>query len=89
MAGKRSEFGAKVSHHLKKRSMTQETLASAIGRSQSYTNQVINGQKTPSARWADLVADALQLSPVERLKLHAAAAKDNGFRIELPEFDER
>jgi cyanate lyase len=87
MAGERSEFGATVSRHLRNRSMTQETLASAIGRSQSYTNQVITGQKVPSARWADLVADALKLSPEERQKLHAAAARDNGFKIELPDFE--
>jgi transcriptional regulator with XRE-family HTH domain len=87
MARKRSEFGDKVSGLLKQREITQEGLASAIGRSQSYTNQVINGQKAPSAQWADLVANALGLSPEERQKLHAAAARDNGFKIDLPDFD--
>jgi transcriptional regulator with XRE-family HTH domain len=87
MAGKRSEFGEKVSELLRKRQLTQEGLAYAVGRSQSYTNQVINGQKAPSARWADLVADVLQLSPKDRRKLHVAAAKDNGFKIELPDFE--
>lgn len=87
MAGKRSEFGKKVSELLKRRQLTQENLAYAIGRSQSYTNQVINGQRAPSAQWADLVADVLNLSPEERSRLHMAAARDNGFKIELPDFD--
>jgi transcriptional regulator with XRE-family HTH domain len=86
MAAKHSEFGRKVSELLKLRSLTQEDLASAVGRSQSYTNQVINGQRSPSAQWADLVANALGLSPEERKRLHAAAARDNGFKIDLPEF---
>jgi transcriptional regulator with XRE-family HTH domain len=86
MAPKRSEFGKKVSDLLKQRDLSQEQLAFAVGRSQSYTNQVINGQKSPSAQWADLVANALDLSPEERKKLHAAAARDNGFEIDLPEF---
>jgi transcriptional regulator with XRE-family HTH domain len=87
MAGKQSEFGKNVSKLLRKRNLTQESLASAIGRSQSYTNQVINGQKAPSAQWADLVADVLKLTPEQRTALHAAAARDNGFKIDLPEFD--
>jgi transcriptional regulator with XRE-family HTH domain len=87
MAKKQSEFGQNVSELLRQRNLTQDGLASAAGRSQSYTNQVINGQKAPSARWADLVADVLELTPEERKKLHAAAARDNGFKIDLPEFD--
>lgn len=87
MAKERSEFGRNVSKLLKQRNRTQESLAYAIGRSQSYTNQIINGQKAPSARWADLVADALKLTAEERKKLHAAAARDHGFKIDLPDFD--
>jgi transcriptional regulator with XRE-family HTH domain len=87
MAKKQSEFGTNVSKLLRQRNLTQENLASAAGRSQSYTNQVINGQKAPSAQWADLVADVLKLTAEERKKLHAAAARDNGFKIDLPEFD--
>jgi transcriptional regulator with XRE-family HTH domain len=87
MAPKRSEFGKEVSELLKRRDLTQEGLAFAVGRSQSYTNQVINGHKAPSAEWADLVANALGLSPEERKKLHAVAARDNGFKIDLPDFE--
>jgi cyanate lyase len=87
MARKQTEFGKNVSKHLRQRNLTQESLAVAAGRSQSYTNQVINGQKAPSARWADLVADILKLTQEERKTLHAAAARDNGFKIDLPDFD--
>lgn len=87
MTPKRTHFGATVSGVLKSRGMRQEDLAEAVGRSQSYTNQVLNGQRSPSAQWADLVANALALSPEDRANLHPAAAKDNGFKIELPDFD--
>lgn len=80
-------FGQSVSSILKSRGMTQEQLAEATGMSQSYTNQIITGRKTASARWADLVADTLSLTEQERTKLHTAAAKDNGFKIELPPVD--
>jgi hypothetical protein len=33
------------------------------------------------------VADALALSQGDRANLHRAAAKDNGFKIELPDFE--
>ncbi len=83
----KTEFGQSVAAHLRERGMTQEDLAEATGMSQPYTNQILTGRKTASARWADLVADALKLAPKERAGLHAAAAKDNGFKIELPPFD--
>lgn len=83
----KTEFGQSVSSLLKARDMTQEDLAEATGMSQPYTNQVLNGRKNASARWAELVADALDLSEAERTQLHAAAAKDNGFKIDLPPFE--
>jgi transcriptional regulator with XRE-family HTH domain len=81
------EFGTAVASILKARGLTQEALAQAAGKSQSYTNQILTGTKTASAQWADLVTTALSLSAQESAKLHAAAARDNGFKIDLPKFE--
>lgn len=63
--------------------MTQSVLAEALGCSTAYANGVVRGTKRVSARWADLVADTLELSEAERVRLHRAAAADHGFRLDL------
>ena len=64
--------------------VSQRTLASISGSSQSYVNQVATGERTPSAAWIDLVSDSLSLSPEERTALHRAAARSKGYKIDLP-----
>lgn len=82
-----THFGTSVASLLHHRGITQEQLAETTGMSQPYTNQIVNGRRIASSRWADLVADALALTATERAKLHGAAAKDNGFKIDLPSFE--
>ena len=65
------------------RKLSQARAASASGFSQPYLNQVATGKRLPSADWVDTVANALGLSPEERERLHRAAAKDHGFKIDL------
>jgi transcriptional regulator with XRE-family HTH domain len=74
-------FGESASRALADRRMSQLDLARSLDLSASYVNQAFTGKKKPSARWADLVASALGLSEDERRELHAAAAKDNGFKL--------
>jgi cyanate lyase len=78
-----SQFGASVSAALAERRLTQSDLATALGRSAVYVNQTMTGTKAPSPRWADLVADVLKLSRAKRAELHAAAARDHGFKLDL------
>jgi transcriptional regulator with XRE-family HTH domain len=63
--------------------MTQYAAAKATGASQSYLNQVVNGERLPSADWLETVAQALELSDEERARLHRAAARSHGFKIDL------
>lgn len=78
-----TEFGASASSMLADRSMTQTDLANSTGVSTAYTNALITGKKKPSAQWVDLISDALDLAPEERRKLHTAAAKAHGFKLDL------
>jgi cyanate lyase len=81
----RTEFGTALSVQLARRRMTQSDLAHSVGRSPSYTNQVMSGRKGASPQWVELVADTLRLSKADRRRLHFAAAKDHGYRLDLTE----
>jgi cyanate lyase len=82
-ATKYSQFGVSVSAALAERRLSQVDLANALGRSPAYVNQTMTGTKPASAEWADLVADTLKLSRAKRAELHAAAARDHGFKLDL------
>lgn len=78
-----SAFGAAVNDALTERRMSQHELADALGKSPAYTNQTITGRKSASPQWVNLVAQTLKLSADERVALHRAAAKDQGYEIDL------
>jgi cyanate lyase len=80
---KYSRFGASVRAALTERQISQADLADVLGRSRAYLNQTLTGVKPASAQWVDLVADALKLSHAKRAELHAAAARDHGFKLDL------
>jgi plasmid maintenance system antidote protein VapI len=79
----RSAFGEALSKHFEREGSTQTQLANATGVSPSYVNQTISGKKYVSPEWADLVADVLKMSNTERVRLHRAAARDAGFKLDL------
>ena len=76
-------FGAAVNAALTERRMSQYELAEAVGKSRAYTNQTMTGRKSASPQWVNLVAETLKLSAKERVALHRAAAKDQGYEIDL------
>src|SRR5262245_42322917 len=82
----KSTFGAAVSSLLTERRMSQADLAEAVGKSHAYTNQTLTGRKSASPEWVNLVAETLRLSPKQRATLHRAAAKDQGYEIDLGEY---
>lgn len=47
------------------------------------TNNVLTGYRKPNQRWANLIADVCGLDQEERTKLHIAAARANGYEIDL------
>jgi ribosome-binding protein aMBF1 (putative translation factor) len=79
-------FGTAVSAALTERRMSQHDLADAIGKSVAYTNQTMTGRKSASPQWVNLVAETLKLSLKERVALHRAAAKDQGYEIDLGKY---
>src|SRR5262249_1133955 len=80
---KYSRFGAAVSAALAERQISQADLAQALGRSPAYLNQTMTGTKPASAAWVDLVADTLKPPLAKRTEPHAAAARDQGFKLDL------
>lgn len=79
----KTEAGGALSALLSARGVSQYAVAKASSTSQGYLNQVVSGERRASAEWLDTIADALGLSEEERLKLHRAAARDHGFKIDL------
>jgi cyanate lyase len=80
------EFGSAVADALAERQMSQLDLASTLGKSLAYTNQTLTGRKSASPQWVNLVAEALRLSSAQRAHLHRAAAKDQGYEIDLGQY---
>jgi transcriptional regulator with XRE-family HTH domain len=78
-----TETGQALGEILAGRGLSQYRAAKLAETSQPYLNQVATGRRRASAEWIDLVANALKLSPEEAERLHRAAAKDHGFRIDL------
>lgn len=77
-----TNFGAEVSTLLASRAMSQASLATAIGKSPNHLYNVMRSRYSkPTASWADLVANALDLPDQDRYRLHLAAAKDAGFKL--------
>lgn len=76
-------FGAALNDQLSKRQMRQSDLARATGVTSTYINRLASGYASPSPEWVDLIADTLKLQKRERGRLHAAAARSRGYRIDL------
>jgi transcriptional regulator with XRE-family HTH domain len=77
-----TNFGQEVTSLLSSSGLSQASLARAIGKSPNHFNHVLTGRYSrPTASWADLVANALDLPDEARYRLHLAAAKDSGFKL--------
>ena len=72
-------FGTSVSNLLTEAGLTKAELAARLGKSPAYISQTTTGVTKPSARWVNMVADVLKLTPEQRYNLHMDAAMDHGF----------
>ena len=79
----KTRVGASLGDMLSERGLSQASAAARANISQPYFNQVVKGRRLASAEWIETVANALNLDAEEREKLHRAAARDHGFRIDL------
>ncbi len=78
-----TETAAALGEILAERRVSQYRVSKLAGISQPYMNQVATGRRRASAEWIDLISNALDLTPEERERLHRAAARDHGFKIDL------
>ena len=67
------------------RGVTQAELSQSLAVTSAYVSQLATGLKTPRPETVDRLATAMNLDPVARRDLHVAAAKDTGFRLDLPD----
>lgn len=77
-----SAFGQALHEQLTKKKVRPADLSRAANVSSSHISRLMTGSKV-SPEWADLISDALALEPAERQKLHTAAAKSWGFKLDL------
>lgn len=77
--------GRELLRALEARSLSQKALAEALDVSPAYVSAVVRGKKAVSAPTVEKVSAALSLDAVEARALHRAAARDHGFRLDLPD----
>lgn len=82
--GKR-HFGQALESVLDSRGLRQKDLAEMMNVSAAYVSATATGRKGISPERIEGITAALSLSREEEVKLHRAAAKDQGFRLDLPE----
>lgn len=78
-------FGAALSDLLWGYRKRQTDLSRELGTSPSYVNALTKGKKAAAAATVDRIADALGARPEDRVRLHRAAARDAGFKLDLPD----
>jgi DNA-binding Xre family transcriptional regulator len=83
--GEGTAFGAALSDLLWDYRKRQTDLSAALGTSTSYVNALKTGKKAAAAPTVDRIADALGAGPADRVRLHRAAARDAGFKLDLPD----
>lgn len=81
----RSTFGTTLEAQLRAADLTQIDVSNMIGTSRAYVSGIVTGSKNVTASTVDKIADALQADAATRVKLHRAAAIDQGFRLDLPD----
>src|SRR3954470_3560388 len=80
-----SAFGKALDEQLARSSMRQSDVAKRTGVSPAYVNRLMTGKAKASPQWVDLVSRTLDLPAREERKLHVAAARDAGFKVDPEE----
>ena len=81
----RSAFGSVLESLLEDRGETHTSIAPKLKVSRPYVCKALTNRVSVSAGWVNMVADVLAVTPRERVKLHRAAARDNGVILDLSE----
>lgn len=78
-------FGEALSDLLSAYRRRQSDLSRELGVSNAYVSALVKGKKGAAAPTVDRIADALKAAPKDRVRLHRAAARSAGFRLDLPD----
>jgi transcriptional regulator with XRE-family HTH domain len=82
---KKTEFGKSLSNILDIYSSNQSSLARDMGKSRAYVSSICNGTKSVSPNKISEISAILNLKQEDEIKLHRSAAKDQGFKLDLPD----
>lgn len=82
---KMTEFGKAADDLLAARNLRLSALTQSLGTSTSHAYNVVRGERAASPEFVNALASAVNATPEEALKLNMAAARDAGFRLDLPE----
>ena len=74
-------FGAALDRQLRTRNVRRRVLATTLGVSEAYVSYVVNGKRPVSAKLANRIGAALDLTQEETEELHRAAAVGRGYKI--------
>jgi transcriptional regulator with XRE-family HTH domain len=85
MSDDKKHFSNELNKILSQSNVSQSALSRELGVSRAYVSYLATGKKQPSAERADEIADAVKASDEDRTKLHVAAARDLGFKINFPD----
>lgn len=86
---KATAFSVVLRDVLHETGVRQKDLSASLEVSGAYISSLYNGSKIASASTVEKIASALPVTDRQRVKLHRAAAADNGFRLDLPDdFDD-
>jgi len=83
MVRKLTNFSSSASSLLAELNLTQNELSRRINKNPRYINHIMRGRRNPSAEYIDLIANTLNLSEEDTVRLHRAAAKDCGYKLDL------
>ncbi len=78
---KYTPFGMEVRAHLTSRNATQLALAKDLYVTSAYISSLMSGRRNPSPKWVDRIADALNITSLQRQVLHTLAAQQKGFKL--------
>lgn len=81
----KSEFGKNLSNILDTYSTSQSNLARDMGVSRAYVSSIFKGTKNVSPSKIEEIARIVGLTEAEEIALHRSAAKDQGFKLDLPD----
>lgn len=78
------DFATALRSVLHDRKIRSADLSERMDVSRSYVSMLSTGKKVPGAETVEKISDLVGSSNTERSRLHRAAARSHGFKLDLP-----